>query len=240
MRGAWTIATREFASMFRVPLGWVVIALFLALSGLVFVQQAITPGEPATMRTFFNVWWQLLVFLAPAVSMRLLSDELRSGTIEPLLTAPVSELAVAVGKYTAAVLFLLAMLVPTLAYVGVLISLAEPDMGSIIAGYAGIVLLGMLYLSVGLLASSLTSSQTLAFLSTMFVLLLAEIALVRGAAALPPGSAIGDTLLALAPTRRLVDFSRGLIPLEHVAFFVGGSAFFVALTVVSLEVRRWR
>ena len=113
MRGAWSIATRELASMFRVPLGWVVIALFLALSGVVFVQQSITPGEPATMRSFFNVWWQLLVFLAPAVSMRLLSEELRSGTVEPLLTAPVSELAVAVGKYAASVLFLLAMLAPT-------------------------------------------------------------------------------------------------------------------------------
>ena len=145
------VATREFASFFRIPLGWVVIALFLCLSAVFFAQRTLVPGEPAEMRTFFGVWWFLLLFVTPAVSMRLVSEELRTGTIEPLLTAPVSEWTIVFGKYFAAVGFLAAMLLPSLVFVGVLEFLARPDYGAIGAGYLGLLLLGMLYLAVGTL-----------------------------------------------------------------------------------------
>jgi ABC-2 type transport system permease protein len=82
MRALVAIAGREYASFFRIPLGWVVVALFVCLSSIFFVDRAIVPGMPATMREFFGVWWALMLFLAPAVSMRLFSEELRSGTIE--------------------------------------------------------------------------------------------------------------------------------------------------------------
>jgi ABC-2 type transport system permease protein len=238
MTRMWSITAREYASFFRVPLGWIVVALFLLLSGVIFTRQGLTPGQPATMRMFFRVWWTLLVVLAPAISMRLFSDELRSGTIESLLTAPVAEAMVVVGKYLGAVLFLLTMLAPTVVYVGLLETLSRPDYGPILAGYLGIVLLGMLYLAVGTLASALTASQTLAFLGAFFALFLVEV----GGAALAPSAPapIRQFLYALSANQRMDDFARGLIDSSHIVFFVGASAWLLMLATVVLESRRWR
>lgn len=238
MSRVWTIATREYASFFRVPLGWVVVALFLALSGAVFTGRGFAPGQPATMRAFFDTWWTLLVIIAPAISMRLFSDELRSGTIESLLTTPVAEAVVVLGKYVGAVLFLLTLLAPTLVYVVLLMSLSHPDPGPIAAGYLGVVLLGMLYLAVGCLASSLTSSQTLAFLGTFFALFIFEVLALVVAPAAPPG--VRMFLYALSVDQRMGDFSRGLVDTGHVVFFIAASAWFLALASIVLETRRWR
>lgn len=232
------VATREFASFFRIPLGWVVISLFLCLSAVFFAQRTLVPGEPAEMRTFFGVWWFLLLFVTPAVSMRLVSEELRSGTIEPLLTAPVSEWTIVFGKYFAAIGFLAAMLLPSLVFVGVLEYLARPDYGAIGAGYLGLLLLGMLYLAVGTLASTLTSSQTLAFLGTLFGLLLLDLAPSRLAAQAPEPWA--GLLFKLSPSFRVTDFARGLVDTAAAAYFILASFWFVALAAVILQSRRWR
>lgn len=232
------LTSREFSSFFRTPLGWVVIAIFLCLSALFFVQFVVRPGEAATMRPFFQVWWGLLLFLAPAISMRLVSEELRSGTIEPLLTAPVGESTVIAAKFFAAVLFLASMLVPTLVFVVVLDALSRPDYGPILAGYLGLLLLGALYLAVGTLASTLTSSQTLAFLGTLFALLLIDFVPERAAPSLP---APFDTLItAISPSARMRDFARGLIDTSHIAFFFAATLWFLALASVVLQSRRWR
>lgn len=237
MTTAWAILRREYASLFRIPLGWIVIALFLALSGVLFAN-VIRPGDPATMRPFFGIWWNLLIVVAPAISMRLLSDEIRSGTLEPLLTSPVREAAVVAGKYGAAVAFLLTMLLPSLVYVGILANLSRPDFGPILAGYLGILLLGMLYLSVGLLASSLTSSQSLAFLATLFLLLGLDIGARLGAQFTPTW--VPPLLFALSPAPRIDDFAKGIIDTSHIIFFLAASFWFVALSGIVLQSRRWR
>lgn len=238
MNRVWAIAQREFASFFRLPLGWIVIALFVCLSSVFFTRSAIVPGEPATMRDFFGVWWGLLIVICPAVSMRLFSEEHRTGTIESVMTAPVSEAALVAGKFFAGLMFLAAMLAPSLVYVAVLAALARPEPGPVISGYVGLILLGSLYLSIGCLASSLTSSQTLAFLSTMFALLVVDIAPRQLAGYLPEG--IGRAVLNATPSLRLGDFSRGLIGSANAAFFVLTSFWFLALTVVLMQSRRWR
>jgi ABC-2 type transport system permease protein len=238
MSRAWTVASREFASFFRLPLGWIVIALFVCLSSVFFTRSAILPGEPATMRDFFGIWWGLLIVICPAISMRLFSEEQRSGTIETVLTAPISEAALVAGKFLAGLMFLVAMLLPSLVYVAILAALARPDFGPILAGYLGLVLLGSLYLAIGCLASSLTSSQTLAFLSTMFALLLIDIAPRQLAAALP--ESLSRLVLAATPSIRLGDFARGLIGSANTAFFLLASFWFLALCVVLMQSRRWR
>ena len=164
MRAAWTIATRELASYYRTPIGWVITALYLLLSGTWVAFTAIIPAEPATLRVFFAVSQWLLLAVAPAISMRLFSEELRARSIEPLLTAPLSDWQVVGGKFAGSLLFLLAMLAPTLLYVVLLEAVADPDMGPILAGYTGLFLVGMLYMSVGMLFSSLTENQVVAFL----------------------------------------------------------------------------
>lgn len=238
MRSAAAIAMREYASFFRIPLGWVVVALFVCLSSAFFVRSAIVPGTPASMREFFSIWWGLLLVVAPAISMRLFSEELRSGTIETALTAPVADTALVVGKYAAGVLFLMTMLLPTLGYVLLLSALARPDFGPILAGYAGLLLLGMLYIAVGCVASALTSSQTLAFLGTLFALLGLDLALVRLAGESEGG--VQKALYSLSPNIRAADFARGLIDTSSVAYFLIVSAFFLMVATMILQSRRWR
>lgn len=238
MRGALAIASREFAGFFRQPMGWVVIALYLALSGAVFALGSLQPGSPATLRGFFAVSTWLLLFVAPAASMRLLADEQRVGTLEPLMTSPVSDWAIVAGKYLGAAGFLLAMLAPTLVYVGVLEIFADPDYGPIAAGYLGLVLVGALYLAVGLLFSTLTDSQIVAFLASLFFFLLLRIATLQGAAYL--GDPWAQYLYPLSIDMRMGDFAKGVIDTSHIVFFLVASVWFLVLSGAMLTLRRWR
>ena len=236
LTAAAAVAKREFASYFRVPLGWVVIALFTLLSGVIF---AITlePGSPASLRAFFALATWTMLFVAPAVSMRLLSEEARAGTLEILATSPVTSASIVLGKYLGACAFLLAMLAPTLVYVAALEAVADPDYGPVLSGYLGLLLSGMTYLAVGLLASALTASQTSAFLGALFTLLLLRIGASQGGALPEPWS---DLAFALSLDLRIEDFAKGVVDLGGVAFFLAACAWFVALAAVALEARRWR
>lgn len=238
MTALLAIAHREFASFFRTPLGWVVIALFVCLSSIFFVGRTLVPGSPASMREFFGIWWGLLLVIAPAISMRLFSEELRTGMIEASLTAPVSDAALVLGKFLAGLAFLITMLLPTIIYVLVLESLSRPDFGPIVSGYLGLVLLGMLYIAIGTVASVLTASQTLAFLGTLFALLVLDVLAARLAADAP--DLVRRALFAISPSIRANDFSRGLIDSGNVAYFVVASGWCLALATLILQSRRWR
>jgi ABC-2 type transport system permease protein len=238
MTAIWNIAKREFASFFRTPLGWVVMALFLLLSGFIFWRFSLVPGQPASMREFFTFWWRVLMVISPAISMRLVSEEIRSGTIDTLLTSPAGEISLVLGKYFGAVAFLVACLLPTTLYALILIILAKPDTGPIFAGYSGVLLLGMLQLAIGLLYSSLTASQTLAFLATLFTLVLVEVAAVSGATFLKePFSSVA---LSMSIDLRISDFAKGLIDTAHVVFFLVASLWMLSLSSLVLRARRWR
>ncbi len=224
--------------MFRTPAGWIVTALFALLAGVVFTVQTLTPGEPATMRGFFSPAAWLLIVIAPAVSMRLFSEELKSGTIEPLLTAPVSPLTVVLGKYAGAVFFLACMLLPTVVFPFVLAWCADGpiDAGAIASGYLGLLLVAMLYLAVGMLISTLTDSQVLSFLVTMIVLLLAMIA--AGPVARRAPVRVAGVLSELSVPGRAADFARGVIETRHVAALLGASGFMLAGAWLALVWRR--
>jgi len=238
MSATWTIAWREFASYYRTPIGWVITALFLLLSGTWVSFATIRPSEPASLRVFFAISQWLLLVVAPAISMRLFSDELRMRTIEPLLTAPLSDWSIVIGKYVGAVLFLLALLAPTGVFVVLLEVVADPDPGPIFAGYLGLFLLGMLYLAVGMLFSSFSENQIVAFLGTLFFFMILWFASMQGAPLAPPP--FDDLLRSLSVHARLADFAKGIIDTAHIFFFVTVSLWFVVLTVVRLEIRRWR
>lgn len=238
MMALLAIAKRELASCFRTPLGWIVIALYLLLSGLWIAFATIRPGEPATLREFFSVSQWLLLTVAPAISMRLLSDEYRTGTIEPLTTTPVTDYHIALGKYLGAVGFLVCMLLPTLLYVGLLELVANPDYGPIAAGYLGLLLAGMLYIAAGMLFSSLTASPVVAFLGTAFFFIV--LTFISGAGAARLGEPWSALLFPLSISARIADFAKGVIDTAHIAAFVCASAWFVLMTSLVLESRRWR
>lgn len=233
-----TIAQRELSSMFRVPAGWIVIALFAFLTAVLFVNQTLVPGQPGTLRYFFLYAGWLLIPIAPAVSMRLMSEEYRSGSIESLRTAPAGDWAVTLGKYLGSVGFLLLMLIPTLVYplVLYLVSDPAPDLGPIAAGYLMLLLVGMLYLAIGMLASSLTSSQTLAFLGTVMSLILLMV--LTSVIADQVGVRWGMMLRSLSITARVSELAKGVISTSTIAFFLIGSVWMLVLGTGSLEIRR--
>ncbi|MEM1167310.1 MAG: ABC transporter permease [Planctomycetota bacterium] len=238
MRAIGAIAWRELASSYRTATGWVVLALYLALSGFYVGFAVLEPGGPASLRPFFAVSQWLLLFVAPAVSMRLFSEELRTGTLEPLRAAPVGEWAIVIGKLTGAVAFLLTMLAPTLIFPLILAWLADPEPGPIVSGYLGLVLVGTAYLSVGMLWSVTTASQVLSYLGPFFVFVGLWIATGTGASL--AGPPLDEALYALSFQLRIRDFARGVIDLGHITFFLAFTTWFAVLTVVALEVRRWR
>lgn len=238
MSRALTIAQRELASMFRVPAGWIIIALFAFLTAVLFVNQTIIPGQPGSLRYFFAYSGWLLIPIAPAVSMRLMSEEYRSGSFEALRTAPAGDWSVTLGKYLGSVAFLVLMLVPTLVYPIVLnlVSSPAPDLGPIGAGYLMLILVGMLYLAIGMVASSLTASQTLAFLGTVMTLILMMV--LTSVIANQTSIKLGTILSALSITARIQELSKGIIDTSTIAFFVIGSAWMLVLASGVLEVRR--
>ena len=233
------IAWREFRSFFRVPMGWVIIALYLLLAGYIFAFGVLTPGSPATLRDFFIVSQIFVLILTPAISMRLISEELRSGTFEALMTSPVTDAGIVLGKYLGGVLFLAAMLLPTLTYAAVLFAVSDPapDPGPMGAGYLSLLLVGMLYLAVGTFASALTANQTLAFVGTFLFLFLMQL-LTSGTLSLPPAIAGLLSFVALRP--RIADFAKGVIDTSNIVFFLTAAAWFLVLAYVAVQVRRWK
>jgi len=239
MRAALTIARRELGSYFRTPAGWVIVALYVFLTGVVFARYILVPGSPASLRDFFAVAGWLLLPVAPAISMRLVAEELRAGTIEPLLSAPVSAAAVLIGKYLGAFGFLVAMLAPTGLYVLVLdrTSSTPPDIGPVLSGYVCLLLVGGLFLGLGTLASTLTSNATLAFMVTLFLVL--GVLLAPSAADFVPAAA-RPALYAIGLTERIGDFAKGVIDTAHIVFFLTGTAWCLVMGACVMELRRWR
>ncbi len=241
------IAGREMGSMFRLPAGWIIMALYLLLSGIVFAGAILIPGQPASLRAFFALSGWLLMPVIPAIAMRLFSEEYRSGTIEPLMTAPVDDWSLVLGKYLGGCGFLVAMLAPTAVFPIALWMLADPrpDVGPVLSGYLSLVLQGMLYLAIGLLASSLTSNQTLAFLLTLFAILGLLLLSALGPQAADQFPARGAELVrravaAVSIEARVSDFARGVLDPANVVFFLSLTALVLTLGVVSVQSRRWR
>lgn len=241
MRGVRTIAAREMGSLFRLPVGWIVVALYAFLSAVVFIQTTLVPGAPATMRYFFAAAVWMMVPLAPAISMRLLSEEARSGTIEMLRTAPVGDFSIALGKFLGAWLFLGVMLSPTLTLPLTLafVSQPAPDPGPILAGYLTLFLVGGLYLGIGLVASALTSSQTLSFLGTMMTIVLLMMATsLAGPLQVLAGPRVQELAAAFSITARVEELAKGVLDTAVIAFFLIGAAWMVVLAAAVLESRR--
>lgn len=237
MNRALAIAKRDFASYFLTPTGYIVMALFLTVSGIFFLV-GFQQGSTASMRPVFQFGTWMLLFIGPAISMRMISEELRVGTIEMLMTSPVAEWQVILGKFIAGAGFLLIMLAPTLVYVIGLEIYGRPDYGELACGYLGVFLAGMAYIACGLFASTLSASQVVAFLLALFFWLLLGV----GAKMVPQYTSgmWPDLAVALDPDLRLRDFSIGLIDTSNIVYFLSIVIVFLGAAVKSLETRRWQ
>jgi ABC-2 type transport system permease protein len=216
-----------------------VITGFLLLTGLlVLMTGSFAPGQPATLRNFFSFTPYVLAFIIPALTMRMISEEYRSGTIETLMTAPVSDAAMVLGKYLASLAFYLVMLGCTLVYLVVMKMFGNPDMGATLASYLGLLLLGASFLGFGLFTSSLTKNQVVAWMLATVPLML----LVWFAAFITTRTEgwLRDVLQYINIERHLDTFNRGLVTIEGVVFFAATAALFVFLSVKVVESKRWR
>ena len=210
MTRATTIARRELTSYFYSPIAYVAMAVFLIACGFTFWDD-FQPGQIAGMRNLFNWMVWLLVSIIPLLSMGLLAQEWSTGTIEPLMTAPVAESEVVIGKFLGSFAFFLVMLAPTLLYVAVLGIYANPrmDFGPIGSGYFGIILVGAMFVSIGLFCSSLTKSQIVSAVATAAVLF--AITIVPWWASGKVLSGAWTELIDQTVFARYTDFSRGII-----------------------------
>ena len=233
-----TIARRELSSYFYSPMGYVVMTLFLSVCAFLFYRDC-EAGQPAMMRTLFDAMVWVLVIAVPLLSMGLLAQEWATGTIETLMTAPLNESEVVLGKFLGSFGFLVVLLIPTLLYVAILRIYARPDIGPIISGYLGILLVGAAFIAVGLFCSSLTRSQIVAAVVAVAILCLITLVpwWVGSIATLPIfwRNVIDQTVF-----KRYTDFSKGIIDIGNVVFFIATTAVFLFVTVKVLESRRWK
>jgi ABC-2 type transport system permease protein len=232
------IAKREFASYLFSPIAYVAITLFLLVAGFLF-RKDFEPGQPAVMRTIFDWMVWLLVFIVPLMCMGLIAQEWATGTIETLMTAPVGETDVVLGKFLGSLSLFVLMIAPTLLYVVLLRIYARPDFGPIFSGYLGILLVGALFIAIGLFCSSLTRSQIVAAVTTSAILFVVTILpwWVGGEATL---AGFWRSVADQSVFRRYTDFSKGVIDVGNLVFFIAATAVFLFLTVKVLESRRWK
>ncbi len=236
MRNALYVAGKELRSYFVSPIAYIIVAFWLVITGLFFTASA-TQGD-ASMRNVFGVIPILLLLISPALTMRLLAEESRAGTLELLLTAPVKDWSVVVGKFLGALGLYVAMMVLTVLYPLILVLFrGDPDWGPIWSGYLGLLLLGMAFLSVGLFASSLTSNQILSAVIALALLLVLFIITVL-TSNVPPN--VAQVLAKLSIGDRYDPFVRGIVDLTDVVYFLTFTGAVLFITVQIVEARRYR
>ena len=245
MRTVRAVAWKEMQIFFLSPTAYIVGMIFLFLTGVLFVWNLGDPFPEASLRTFFlgppgfitTGAILVLVLLAPVLTMRLIAEEHKLGTIELLLTSPVRDWEIIIGKYVASLMFFVALLAMSGFYVILLFVYASPDPGPIYAGYLGLVLYGASALAVGMLTSTLTNNQIVAAVVGVGILL----ALFYADQAFDAvGGVAGEVIGEIGMTAHFYDFARGVIDTKHVIYYVSFIAFFLFLSVRALESRRWR
>ncbi len=238
MRVTLAIAWKEIVAYYTNPMAYIVGLVFLAFTGFFFVSDIDRPFAEATISGMLGpVTLWMMPFLPPLLTMRLLAEEQKLGTIELLLTAPVFDWEVVIGKYIASLTFFVTMVALTLYYVLLLYLFAKPDSGPIWSAYLGLILYGAAALSVGLLASSLTSNQIVA--AVVGVGILALLTFIDFAS----GQVSGGLSIFLSEVGLLShfdDFSRGVVDTSNIVYYLALTAVFLFLTIRSLESRRWR
>lgn len=248
------IAHKELKSYFASPIACVVVGFYALLFGYFFiamlsffVRQSMQMGMgmgPTSMninqqmvRPLFLNASVLILFVGPIITMRTYAEEKRSGTMELLMTSPVTDVQIILGKFLGALGLYAAMLLVTLVYLGILFIYGNPEWKPIVAGYVGLLLLGGCFISVGLLISSLTKSQMLAAMATFAVFLLLWVIDWIGDFGGPTAQAIVSNLSIV---QHLDDFVKGVIDTKHVVYYLSFITFGLFLTAKSVDTERWR
>jgi ABC-2 type transport system permease protein len=253
LRNIATIAGKELRSYFGSPVAWVTIGLFAVLFGWFYnvhldyfsrsaMQSQFGAPRPTNVnnemiRPLLQNAMVLMLFLLPMTSMRTYAEEKRSGTIELLLTSPVTDMEIIFGKFLGVIGLHLGLLAVPALYIGILFGLGSPEWRPLISGFLGLLLLGSCFISAGLFISSTTKNQMVAGAATFVVCLMFWIISWFADSA---GPTLGPILNYLSVTQHFEDFGKGVIDTKHVVFYVSFIAFGLFLTLKSVDTERWR
>ena len=254
VRNILAIAGKELRSYFASPIAYVIVGLFALLFGwffYVFLRVFVDQSQRMMMMGGggnVNVNDQMIkgvlqnaaiiiLFVMPMITMRTYSEEKRSGTIELLLTSPVTDMQIILGKFLGAMALFGAMLLVTLIDIAILFKLGNPEWRPIAAGYLGLLLMGGCFISVGLLISSLTKNQIVAGFMTFAVFLMLWVINWLADTGGPTSKAI---LAFLSITDHFDDFTKGIIDTKHVIYYLSFITFGLFLTAKSVDTERWR
>jgi len=246
MRNVWIIARREYKLFFISPVAYVVAFFFMLLLGWFFysalrdaiIQSTFQPYTP-DVQVIVSPLVTLLLFVMPAITMRSISEEMRMGTMELLLTAPVKDWELVVGKWLGAFLFMLSLLAITWIFPIILNFLVEPgiDQGVLLSSYLGLVLMVASLVAIGVFISSLFNSQVVVFVVSLAIVLLFW--LVRPAST-TTGGLSNQILMYLNFIEHYLNFYKGSIDLSDIVYYLSLTSLALLFGTVSVEMRRWR
>ncbi|MFH1314451.1 MAG: ABC transporter permease [Candidatus Eisenbacteria bacterium] len=236
MKSTVPIFKREFASYFNSPIAFIYLTVFLALSSWLFLKGFFLIGE-ASMRAYFGLIPWVFLFFIPAITMRLWAEEKKAGTMELLMTLPVTDTEAVLGKFLASFAFLVVSLALSFVLPIVVGALGDPDSGQIAGGYLGSVLLGGAYLAIGLFISSLTENQIVAFIVSIVAIfglfILGEDFVLFG---MP--DRVVPVLSFLGLGGHFDSVSRGVVDSRDVLYYVSVIGFFLYLNVKTIGARK--
>ena len=254
MRPTLSLIRREFAAYFVSPIAYAVLAVFLAVTGHLFYLSLVQltahgpKGLSYPMQLLVNdvAFWLVFLFIPPLLTMRLFAEERSTGTLEMLLTAPLRDWQIVLGKFVACYAFYVLLWLPTLLYLPVLLDwewgtpYAGNDSWQVVSTYLGLALAGAMFLALGLFISSLVKSQMVAALIALFVGLVFIMAGIWRPDMDTSGTPYQVLFYFTVPLHFERNFSRGLVDTRNVVLYVSVALFCLFLTVRSLESRRWR
>jgi ABC-2 type transport system permease protein len=236
MSATMAITKRELRTYFNSPVAYIVVTVFMLLAGYLFWNTVFIERQ-AEMRGYFGLMPMLFTFIIPAITMRLLAEEKHTGTLELLITMPIRDWEVVVGKFLAAVGLLAALLLLTMVYAFTLAAIGPVDKGPAYGGFLGLLLMGSAYAAIGVMASSLTRNQIVAFILA-FAISFGLYLFGRVVQIVPP--TLQPLVAFLSIDNHFEAISRGVIDTRDVFYYLSVIAVSLVVATVSLESRKWK
>lgn len=222
-----TIFKREFASFFASPIAYIVMGLFLVLTGILFWQTFFINKVPS-MRRLFSLLPLLLSFFIPALTMRIFAEEKKSGSIETLMTLPVTEFDVVFGKFMACFAFSVLMVLTTAVYILGILAFGKLDGGTVFCGYLGSIFLCAAFSAIGVFASSLTKNQIISFFIAFIICVV--LALMGEYLVFLPAKIV-NVIQFVSASYHFSAIAQGVIDTRDLVYFAVITAFFISITV---------
>ncbi len=236
MSTAVTVAKREIKTYFNSPVAYIVVTVFMLIAGYLYWSQLFLEKQ-AELRYYFTLTPLIFTFIIPAITMRLLAEEKGSGTLEMLITMPVRDWEVVLGKFLAGMAMLAAIVGMTCFYAVSLLMLGPVDRGPLITGYVGLLLMGGSYVAIGVMASALTRNQIVAFILAFAI----SFALfIFGQVTQYAPDWIAPVLAFLSMGNHFESLSRGVIDSRDVVYYVSVMVVALVIATASLQSRKWK